>query len=131
MQSPELALQLRAARPVASPDLRERVHAIAERPVPVRRRRIVWPVRRVVFVAAPAALAVGLGIAVVHGLVSAKQPAEKAARESTATVLPRGSSAAPAIPVGPNRFLQKDRAATLNPTASGRLRQFGAGLRVQ
>ena len=131
MQSPELALQLRAARPVASPDLRERVHAVAEQPTPVPRRRIVWPVRRVALVAAPAVLAVALGIAVVHGLVSAKQPAEKAARESTATVLPPGSSAAPAIPVGPNRFLQKDRAATLNPTASGRLRQFGAGLRVQ
>ena len=56
--SPELAEQLRAARPVVSSELRERVLAVATEPAPAPRRRLEWPFRRIALVAVPAAVAV-------------------------------------------------------------------------
>src|SRR5947209_8060436 len=70
MPSPELATELRGARPRASSDLRERVLAIAAREEPHRPRRFTLPpLRRLTVVAVPAALALAIGGAVVHGLV--------------------------------------------------------------
>src|SRR5438270_12077911 len=70
MTSPELATQLRGARPRASSDLRERVVAIAAREEPRRPRRFTLPpLRRLTVVAVPAALALAIGGAVAHGLV--------------------------------------------------------------
>ena len=77
--SPELAERLRAARPVAPPDLRERVRAVASQPMAEPRRRLVWPVRRFALVAAPAVVAVALGVAVVHGIVSSGPPSQRRA----------------------------------------------------
>src|SRR6187397_1140347 len=68
--SPELAEQLRAARPVSSSELRERVLAVATEPAPAPRRRLEWPLRRIALVAVPVATAVALAFAGVHGIVS-------------------------------------------------------------
>src|SRR6266516_2870617 len=68
MLSPELATELRAARPTASAGLRERVLEIAAREQPPRSRRFpLPPLRRV------AALALAIGGALVHGLTLSGQ----------------------------------------------------------
>src|SRR2546421_6759829 len=69
MQSPELAMELRSARPTVSAELRERVRAVAAQPSP-QRRQFAFPFKRAVLVAAPAALALAVGGALVHGLVN-------------------------------------------------------------
>src|SRR2546430_17193182 len=69
MQSPELAMELRSARPTVSAELRERVRTVAAHPSP-QRRQFAFPFKRAMLVAAPAALALAVGGAVVHGLVS-------------------------------------------------------------
>src|SRR4051794_11139916 len=80
MLSPELTLELRAARPVASPELRERVLELAAHEGSVRKPFFSRPpLRRLALVAVPAALALAVGGALVHGLThsgrSAHQPA--------------------------------------------------------
>src|SRR5438876_9790781 len=69
MLSPELATELRSARPSASPELRKRVLAVAAQEEPRRTPRFTLPLRRLAVVAAPAALALAIGGAVVHGLI--------------------------------------------------------------
>ena len=69
MLSPELATELRSARPSASPELRKRVLAVAAQEEPRRPPRFTLPLRRLAVVAVPAALALAIGGAVVHGLV--------------------------------------------------------------
>jgi Domain of unknown function (DUF4349) len=120
--SPELAEQLRAARPVASPGLRERVLAVAAEPAPAPRRRLEWPLRRIALVAVPGALAVALAVAGVHGIVSSGGARQNA---SSPPVESAGSKAG----VAPSRMLQ--RTPALVPTTTGRLQQYGATLRVQ
>ena len=70
MSSPDPITQLRAAKPAASPELRERVRAIAARTPEPRRPSFLarFSLRRAVLVAAPAALALALGAAGVIGL---------------------------------------------------------------
>src|SRR6266478_1482761 len=80
MLSPELATELRAARPSASSELRERVVAIAAREEPRRPRRFTLPpLRRLAVVVVPAALALAIGGAVVHGLVHSGASGRKVA----------------------------------------------------
>jgi type VI protein secretion system component VasF len=68
MLSPELATELRSARPTASPELRERVRAVAAREEPRRTPRLTLPpLRSLAVVAVPAALALAIGGADVHG----------------------------------------------------------------
>ena len=122
MQSPELALELRAARPVASPALRERVRAVAAQPSP-QRRQFAIPFKRVMLVAAPAALALAVGGAVVHGLVSSgSRPRISAGPPAVTTAVPGALGARSA----PQSF--KGRAI---PSSGGRLQQYAASLRVQ
>ena len=130
MQSPDFALQLRAARPVASADLRERVREIAARPVAEPRRRFDWPVRRIALVAAPALVAVALGIAVVHGIVS-PTPQTRRALHGSAVTRQR-------LPLVKKNLTQLNpiathplRAAQTIPNVPTRLQQYGATLRVQ
>jgi hypothetical protein len=131
MQSPELTLELRRRHPVASADLRERVGAIAAQPVPARRPPVLWPWRRVVLVAAPAVVAVGLGIAVVHGLTTsdrgrtASPPLHTQPRSVGGKTIAPGTHAARA-PKGQFRSVLE----AVGPTTS-RLQQYGATLRVQ
>src|SRR2546430_17134183 len=69
MPSPELATELRSARPSASPELRKRVLAVAAQEEPRRPPRFTLSLRRLAVVAVPAALALAIGGAVGHGLV--------------------------------------------------------------
>ena len=133
MSSPDPITQLRAAKPAASPELRERVRAIAARTPEPRRPSFParFSLRRAVLVAAPAALALALGAAGVIGLtrsgegertVSPPLAREKAGTVTTGAVtraLAPGGVAATA-----------DHAATLPPTA-GRLQRYDAELRLR
>jgi hypothetical protein len=66
--------ELRAARPRAPEQLRERVTALSTRPEPRPRFSFSMPsrftVRRVALVAAPALVAVGVGGALIHGIAN-------------------------------------------------------------
>jgi hypothetical protein len=121
MRSPELALELRSARPVASPELRERVHAVAARPSP-QRRHFTFPFKRAVLVAAPAAVALAVGGALVHGLINSGSPPRVS-----------GGSAAVVTPT-PRRLESQSAPPDLRqaiPNVGGRLQQYAASLRVQ
>jgi Domain of unknown function (DUF4349) len=138
MLSPELATELRAERPSASPELRERVLEIAAREQPARRPRFTLPpLRRLGLVAAPAALALAIGGAVVHGFVHASGSGRRAGE---APLTGEASSS------GGKRQPQTQRrlGSAANPTAiprsalgarlpntSSRLQQYGAFLRLQ
>src|SRR5215510_7217723 len=127
MLSPELATELRGARPVASPELRERVLAVAaQERRPTRRPRFsLPPLRRVALVAAPVAVALAVGGALVHGLAHSAKSAQTAAPAST--------TAAGRTPV-PLRRLQKEQALPSSqavPNTTSRLQQYGAFMRLQ
>src|SRR6476619_7155579 len=121
MQSPELAMELRSARPVASPALRERVRAVAAQPSP-ERRRFAFPFMRAVLVAAPAVLALAVGGALVHGLVNSGSRPRVSAGASAVT------KAAPGV-LG-TRSAPANLGAAI-PSSGGRLQQYAASLRVQ
>jgi Domain of unknown function (DUF4349) len=121
MQSPELAMELRSARPVASPALRERVRAVAARPSP-ERRRFAFPFKRVALVAAPAALALAVGGAVVHGLVNSGSRPQVSAGPPAVTKAAPGVLGARSAPANLGAAIQ---------SSSGRLQQYAASLRVQ
>jgi Domain of unknown function (DUF4349) len=138
MLSPELATELRSARPSASPDLRERVLAVAalENPRRPARRFTLPPLRRVALVAAPALAAVAVGGALVHGLVHSSKSAQKAA-PSTSTLAGGAAGAGQAVPL-PQRGLERDQAltgkqpfSTALPNTTSRLQQYGAFMRLQ
>lgn len=129
MLSPELATELRAVRPSASPELRERVLAIAAREEPRRPSRFTLPpLRRLALVAVPAALALAIGGAVVHGLVhSGGSGGEVAGGKevhsgSAAQLNQRGAGALAPLPA---------RARAIAPSTPSRLQRYTASLRVQ
>jgi hypothetical protein len=134
MLSPELATELRSARPSASPELRERVLAVAAQEEPRRPRRFALPpVRRMALVAAPAVVAVAVGGALVHGLVHSGKSAQKAA----ATVA-SGSAGSDQLVPRPYGGVSKDRAltekqpfSTALPNTTSRFQQYGAFMRLQ
>jgi hypothetical protein len=121
MQSPELALELRAARPVASPELRERVLAVAAREQP-RPRLGVPPLRRMLLVAVPAVVAVAVGGALIHGLASSgsKKRVPLSAQVATPNA---GEKIVPSVP--------GVRALESIPATPQRLQEYGATLSVQ
>jgi hypothetical protein len=125
MQSPELARELRAARPAASADVRERVLALASEAEAPSPPRFTFPsFRRLALVAAPAAFAVLLGIAVIHGITSPSPKQQVSLRKTQAS----GARRLPAI-LGTDRTRRE--LATPLPAAPGRLSQYTARLRVQ
>src|SRR5512133_3902081 len=134
MLSPELATELRSARPSASPELRERVLAVAAQQEPRRPRRFALPpVRRMALVAAPAVVAVAVGGALVHGLVHSGKSAQKAA----ATVAGGSAGSGQLVP-RPYGGVSKDRAltekqpfSTAQPHTTSRLQQYQALLRLR
>ncbi|HYX77480.1 MAG TPA: hypothetical protein VE757_09925, partial [Gaiellaceae bacterium] len=132
MLLPELAAELRNARPVASTELRERVSEIAarERPAP-RPRFSLPPFRRLALVAVPAALAVAVGAALVHGLASSGQNGQKAAPGPVSS----GSTGSGGSALTHPRALQLEKTpgqpySAVAPS-SARLQQYGAFLRLQ
>ncbi|HEX6679264.1 MAG TPA: DUF4349 domain-containing protein [Gaiellaceae bacterium] len=132
MLSPELASELRAARPVASPGLRERVLEVAARERPAREPRLSLPsFRRLALVAVPAALAVAVGGALVHGLVSSGQNGQKAAPAPIRSGSGGGAIQAP--PEAQDRQLEKTPGQPYSAVlpSSARLQQYGAYLRLR
>ena len=124
MLSPDLALELRAALPGASPELRERVRAVAAT-APERRRRFAWPpLGRVALAGAAAVLAVSVGIAALHGITHS-------GRKQTAH--PKEVYVPPVAGVEARPQLDRTRSATMTqlPFAPSRLQQYSAALRVQ
>ena len=137
MLSPELATELRSARPSASPELRKRMLAVAARQEPRRPRRFTLPpLRRVALVAAPALVAVAVGGALVHGLVHSGKSAQTLAPE-VKTVAGSTAGAGQAVPL-PQRGVGRDQAltekqpfSTALPNTTTRLQQYGAFMRLQ
>src|SRR5204862_4413442 len=124
MLSPELATELRAARPTASAGLRERVLEIAAREQPPRPRRFpLPPLRRVALVAAPAALALAIGGALVHGLTHSGS--NRAVSEGAGRVrpLPHLQPKKFELAHGPGQEYETIRAAI--PHKAGRLQLYG------
>jgi hypothetical protein len=137
MQSPELALELRAARPVASAELRQQVRALAAERTPPRRGFVLPPLRRAALVAISVLLAVAIGGALVEGIAnsgSAPGPDLASTLHSSGA---QGSATdnfnGPPISGKPNlQNLQARRQfSQAIPTLPGRLQQYGAFLRVQ
>src|SRR5690349_3954148 len=131
MLSPELAAELRAARPIASSELRERVTEIGtrERPAP-RSRFSLPPFRRLALVAVPAALAVAVGGALVHGLASSGSNGQKAAPIPLTHGSNQGAGVIRTAP--PPRALELGKQPfSAVPNSSARLQQYGAYLRLQ
>ena len=135
MSSSELLLnELRAARPVASPLLRERVRAIAARE-PERRTSLLerLDVRRLLLVAAPTAAVIAVAVGVGVGLT----------RDSGRSIEGSGGVTVPQVAVGgsavqdnalrsaaPSAAQELQEAATL-PPSKGRLQDYDATLRLQ
>jgi hypothetical protein len=134
MLSPELATELRAARPSASPGLRERVLEIGARERPARARRFsLPPLRRISLVAAPVAVALAIGGAGVYGLVhsgtSARKSVSGTAESSRAGQgLPQAQRGVRPLEKSP--IPQSAFGAPL-PNGQSRLQQYGAFLRLQ
>ena len=122
----DLARELRSSRPVASPKLRERVHALAPRP-----KRFELNFRVLVPAVAVGALAVSLAVAGGLGVLRGSTGSEPMARHLTQQA---GSSLQARVPMpsGGTRTLGSlgsERAAL--PSASGRLQQYDANLTVR
>ena len=131
MLSPKVVAELRVTRPVASPDLRERVLEIAARERPAREARFSLPQRRRLgLVAVPAALTVAVGGALIHGLASSGANGQKAAPAPTSA----GSNGTAGGPVGTPKpralQLEKQPYSAVVPSSS-RLQQYGAFLSLQ
>jgi hypothetical protein len=130
MLSPELATELRSARPSASPELRNRVLAVAAQEEPRRPPRFTLPLRRLAVVAVPAAFALAIGGAVVHGLVHSGGSGRTVAGTSavhSGTVgqkLKQEGAAGALAPL-------PARARAIAPSTPSRLQRYTASLRVQ
>lgn len=140
MSSSELLLnELRAARPVASTLLRERVRAIAARE-PERRTPLLerFDLRRFLLVAAPAAavlaIAVTVGVGLTRGDGSIEGTGGVTVTQADSGSAAAGSAAGPqndAVWSGaPSAKLELQRAASL-PPSKGRLQDYDATLRLQ
>jgi uncharacterized protein DUF4349 len=134
MLSPELATELRAARPSASPDLRQRVLEIAAREQPARPRRFsLPPLSRIALVAAPVALALAIGGAGVYGLVHSGTPARKSV--SGAAGSSRAGQGLPQAQRGvrplEKTLVPRSAFGAPLPNAQRRLQQYGAFLHLQ
>ena len=132
MLSPEVVAELRVTRPVASPDLRERVLEVAARERPAREPHFSLPQwRRLAFVAVPVAVSVAVGGALIHGLASSGTNGQKAAPAPTlagSNGTAVGAIRAPKVP----RALQLDKQpySAVAPSST-RLQQYGAFLSLQ
>jgi hypothetical protein len=119
----KLAAELRAARPVAPPALRERVAALEPR----RRRQVELnlPWRRLLPAVAIAVLAVAVGIAGVAGLVHGSRAPSKQAASA-----PPVKTSRQAPGVASHSTLDAAKLAAPGPVPS-RLQQYDASLRVR
>lgn len=126
----KLAEELRSARPVVPPALRERVRALDP---PARRRlQLDVPWRRVVPAVALAGVAAGLGVAGVLGIVhGSSAPTTVHAEKGTSRVAPLKRQLLPHPSVQVDKSASgQSFSATLSATP-GRLQQYDAWLRVR
>ena len=126
----KLAEELRSARPVVPPALRERVRALD--PPPRRRLQLDVPWRRVVPAVALAGVAAGLGVAGVLGIVhGSSAPTTVHAEKGTSRVAPLKRQLLPHPSVQVDKSASgQSFSATLSATP-GRLQQYDAWLRVR
>jgi len=125
MQSPDLALELRSARPSASPELLDRVRAVAASAGSPREPRFALPPwRRLALVAAASVAVVSVSGALVYGLAHSNgEGRPRAEIAHTAGVGAKQSYAVPRTGV--------PEAQLALPTLPARLQQYGASLNVQ
>lgn len=105
MSQPDLAAALRAARPVASPELRERVHLLAASAAPPRRRQLLtW--RNALVVAVPVALAVAAGVLATrsanHRAASVDLPYKKSISAGARAAIQAGTATKALAPLAPS-----------------------------
>jgi len=133
MSSPDprheaLANELRAAKPKAPAELRERVAALE----PPTRERWSFPrisARRVSVVLVPACLLAALGAALIHGLVNSGAPTQPAAARLTEA---HGASARPALPGSPDAPLGAVPQQFKSPLVpSSRLQRYDVQLKLR
>ncbi len=126
----KLARELRAAQPVASPELRERIEALA----PPRTRRTLPSLRRLAPALALGALAASLGVAAVIGVVhSGSKPGSQVAALRTQTGSPRTTTESFGVLTEkglPAQSTLDSRQRALSP-AKGRLQQYDASLTLR
>ena len=101
MSQPDLARLLRDARPVAPPELRERLRLVAAQATPPRRQLLTW--RRALLVAVPVAIAVAAGVLATRPTERRAQPIEPGLRKSVGAAVAQTDHARAAnAPVAPN-----------------------------
>ncbi len=123
----QLASELRAARPTAPIELRERIESLAPPP----RRRPTFAVRRLVPATGLVALAGSLGVAAVIGLVhsgSNSTSRSEALRAQATTTEVFGAATVPRAGLPAHSLDSKERAL---PPAQGRLQQYDASLTLR
>ena len=127
MSQLELVQELRANRPVASAELRERVLALAPPPPP---RRIEPNLRRLVPAVAFAGLAAAVGVATVVGVVHGSHgPAVTSAKSSApvhGAALQNREKAKPPVRANPTASLYADKALRAVAPSTSRLQQYDA-----
>jgi hypothetical protein len=125
--SPDLATALRTETPTAPERLRDRVAQIATVPPPARR---AFPVRRVLALGVPAALAASVvGAAVIGLATSSGTPAEFAEAEKTLSPVTSSEGGTVLDRTPPARLRAAGPAATPTPTR-GRAQHYSATLTV-
>ena len=130
MSQLELVQELRANRPVASTELRERVLALAPPPPP---RRIEPNLRRLVPAVAFAGLAAAVGVATVVGVVHGSHGPSVTSAKSSAphqAALQNREKATPPVRANPSAF-GADKALRGVAPSTSRLQQYDASLRVR
>src|SRR5204863_5803412 len=101
MSQPDLARMLHDARPVAPPELRERVRLVAAQAAPSRRQLFTW--RRALVVGVPVAIAVAAGVLATRPTEHQAQPTESGYRKSIGAAVAQTDHAfAAKTPVAPS-----------------------------
>lgn len=127
----ELVRELRSGRVSASPELRERVRAIASEAPQSKRRKpllehISW--RRAVLVLGPACVVAGVGAALLQGLTSGtSQPAAA----DQPTVVRRAEARAPVAVPRPQTTQGRATWSVAAPPSSSRLQDYRVSMRVR
>jgi hypothetical protein len=127
VQSPELTLELRAARPAAPDELRERVLAVAAQAEPARERRRP-SFRRLALVAAASAAVVAVSGALIYGVANSGSPERQNAHRPAVT--DRAGAGTLLDDPAAKQALTPQRAAAL-PRTPSRLQQYAASLSIR
>lgn len=139
MSSFDVTNELRLAKPRAPEQLRERVMALSERPVPEPRFSFSLPtrytVRRVALVAVPAVVALGVGGALIHGIANSGTPAVRHEATRTTPAFDAAANRERLVPqsaraLGDSKTLKGITPSALPPSQS-RLQHYQAAMTVR